>query len=120
VITSQYQANDTISVSGQRNDPGIFSKVIAIPGPISRRRRPRASARRRQALHVAPMVVYCATRLIQNCNNEPHAAVQRPDDDGLRPDGRPGAFGIAEPRRRDGTIGSSTESAWISTASTST
>src|SRR5204862_2242516 len=32
VITSQYQPNDTITVTGRRNDPGIFTKVIAIPG----------------------------------------------------------------------------------------
>src|SRR5947208_10695344 len=31
-ITSQFQANDTISVLAQRNDPGIFSKAIAIHG----------------------------------------------------------------------------------------
>src|SRR5438309_3860605 len=28
VVTSQYQANDTIAVKAQRNDPGIFSRVI--------------------------------------------------------------------------------------------
>ena len=28
VVTSQYMPNDTITVKAQRNDPGIFSRVI--------------------------------------------------------------------------------------------
>jgi Flp pilus assembly protein TadG len=115
VISSQYQANDTIAVSGARTDAGIFSKVIAIPGADIT-----ATAKARvgppaQALHVAPMVVFCGHSLIQNCNNNhtPDFGVQTTMD--YDPMGAPGAFGMLNLDGESGTIGSSTEAAWITT-----
>src|SRR5262245_1476902 len=70
VITSQYQANYTSSVTGRRNDPGIFTKVVAIPGADLTARATARVGPPAQALHVAPMVVYCGHPLIQNCNND--------------------------------------------------
>jgi Flp pilus assembly protein TadG len=115
VISSQYQANDTIAVSGARTDAGIFSKVIAIPGADIT-----ATAKARvgppaQALHVAPMVVFCGHSLIQNCNNNhtPDFGVQTTMD--YDPMGAPGACGMLNLDGESGTIGSSTEAAWITT-----
>jgi Flp pilus assembly protein TadG len=115
VISSQYQANDTIAVSGARNDAGIFSKVIAIPGAdITARAKARVGPPA-QALHVAPMVVFCGHSLIQNCNNNhtPDFGVQTTMD--YDPMGAPGAFGMLNLDGETGTIGSSTEAAWITT-----
>jgi Flp pilus assembly protein TadG len=115
VITSQYQANDTITVNGQRNDPGIFTRVIAIPGAdIS------ATATARvgppgQALHVAPMVVFCGHSLIQNCNNDHTPQFNVPTTMDYDPMGAPGAFGMLDLDGESGAIGSSTEAQWIET-----
>src|SRR5262249_25888059 len=113
VITSQYQPNDTIAVTGRRNDPGIFTKVVAIPGADIT-----ASAKARvgppyEALHVAPMVVFCDHPLIQNCNNNhtPQFGAQTTMD--YDPMGAPGAFGMLDLDGESGAIGSSTEAAWI-------
>jgi Flp pilus assembly protein TadG len=113
VISSQYYANDTIEVSGQRNDPGIFTKVIAIPGAdITARAKARVGPPA-EALHVAPMVVYCGHSLIQNCNNDhtPQFGVRTTMD--YDPMGAPGAFGMLDLDGENGAIGSSTEAAWI-------
>jgi Flp pilus assembly protein TadG len=115
VISSQYQPNDTITVSGARNDPGIFSKVVAIPGAdITARAKARVGPPA-QALHVAPMVVFCGHSLIQNCNNNhtPDFGVQTTMN--YDPMGAPGAFGMLNLDGESGTIGSSTEAAWITT-----
>lgn len=113
VITSQYQPNDTITVTGRRNDPGIFSKVIAIPGADLTAKATARVGPPAQALHVAPMVVYCGHSLIQNCNNNhtPQFNVQTTMD--YDPMGAPGAFGMLDLDGENGAIGSSTEAAWI-------
>jgi Flp pilus assembly protein TadG len=113
VITSQYQANDTISVSGQRNDPGIFSKVIAIPGADITAKATARVGPPAQALHVAPMVVYCGHSLIQNCNNNHTPQFNVPTTMDYDPMGAPGAFGMLNLDGENGTIGSSTEADWI-------
>ncbi len=113
VITSQYQANDTISVSGQRNDPGIFSKVIAIPGANITAKATARVGPPAQALHVAPMVVFCGHSLIQNCNNNHTPQFNVPTTMDYDPMGAPGAFGMLNLDGENGTIGSSTEAAWI-------
>jgi Flp pilus assembly protein TadG len=113
VISSQYQPNDTIAVTGQRNDPGIFTKVIAIPGAdITARAKARVGPPA-QALHVAPMVVFCGHSLIQNCNNDhtPQFGVQTTMD--YDPMGAPGAFGMLNLDGQNGTVGSSFEADWI-------
>jgi Flp pilus assembly protein TadG len=115
VISSQYQANDTIEVTGQRNDPGIFTKVIAIPGAdITARAKARVGPPA-QALHVAPMVVFCGHSLIQNCNNDHTPQFGVPTTMDYDPMGAPGAFGMLNLDGESGTIGSSTEANWITT-----
>jgi Flp pilus assembly protein TadG len=113
VITSQYQANDTIAVSGQRNDPGIFSKVIAIPGANITAKATARVGPPAQALHVAPMVVYCGHSLIQNCNNNHTPQFNVPTTMDYDPMGAPGAFGMLNLDGENGTIGASTEGQWI-------
>jgi Flp pilus assembly protein TadG len=114
VITSVYQANDTIAVKAQRNDPGIFSRVIgATSANIT------ASAKARvgppaQALAVAPMVVFCGHSLIQNCNNNHTPQFNVPTTMDYDPMGAPGAFGMLNLDGENGTVGSSNEAAWIS------
>jgi Flp pilus assembly protein TadG len=113
VITSQYQANDTIAVTGKRDDDGIFTKVIGISGAhITANAKARVGPPA-QALHVAPMVVYCGHQLIQNCNNDhtPQFGVQTTMN--YDPMGAPGAFGMLNLDGENGTIGSSTEADWI-------
>jgi Flp pilus assembly protein TadG len=115
VITSQYQANDTISVSGQRNDPGIFSKVIAITGADITAKATARVGPPAQALHVAPMVVYCDHPLIQNCNNDHTPQFGVNTDMNYDPMGAPGAFGMLNLDGENGTVGTSKEAAWILT-----
>jgi Flp pilus assembly protein TadG len=114
VITSVYQANDTIAVKAQRNDPGIFSRVIGTTSADIT-----ASAKARvgppaQALAVAPMVVFCGHSLIQNCNNNHTPEFNVPTTMDYDPMGAPGAFGMLNLDGENGAIGSSTEAAWIS------
>jgi hypothetical protein len=113
VITSQYMPNDTISVSGSRDDTGIFSGILGLGGV-----KITASAKARvgppaQALHVAPMVVYCGHSLIQNCNNDHLPQFNVPTTMDYDPMGAPGAFGMLNLDGESGTIGSSTEAQWI-------
>src|SRR2546423_8216718 len=114
VVTSVYQANDTIAVKAQRNDPGIFSRVIGpTSADITASARPGVGPPA-QALAVAPMVVYCGHSLIQNCNNNhlPQFNVTTTMD--YDPMGAPGAFGMLNLDGENGAIGSSTEAEWIS------
>ena len=113
VITSQYQANDTITVTGRRNDPGIFTKVIAIPGADLTAKATARVGPPTEALHVAPMVVYCGHSLIQNCNNDHTPQFNVPTTMDYDPMGAPGAFGMLNLDGENGTIGSSTEADWI-------
>jgi Flp pilus assembly protein TadG len=113
VITSVYQANDTIAVKAQRNDPGIFSRVIGTTSADIT-----ASAKARvgppaQALAVAPMVVFCGHSLIQNCNNNHTPEFNVPTTMDYDPMGAPGAFGMLNLDGESGAIGSSTEADWI-------
>ncbi|MFL6028946.1 MAG: pilus assembly protein TadG-related protein [Gaiellaceae bacterium] len=113
VITSKFQANDTISVRAARTDPGIFSKILNInSADISAKATARVGPPK-EALHVAPMVVFCGHSLIKNCNNnhEPEFNVSTTlDYDDL---GAPGAFGMLNLDGEQGTVGSSKEAEWI-------
>jgi Flp pilus assembly protein TadG len=113
VITSQYQANDTIFVKAQRNSPGIFTKVVGIGGADIT-----ASAKARvgppaQALHVAPMVVFCGHSLIQNCNGGHTPEFNVPTTLDYDPMGAPGAFGMLDLNGEGGTVGADEEGEWI-------
>lgn len=114
VITSQYGPNDTITVDGKRTDPGIFTRWI--PGFNGVDITAHAKARvgpPAQALHVAPMVVFCGHSLIQNCNNNHRPDFGVPTTMDYDPMGAPGAFGMLNLDGEQGTIGSSTEADWI-------
>ena len=115
VITSVYQANDTIAVKGQRSDPGIFSKVL---GNVATNITANAKARvgpPAEALHVAPMVVYCGHSLIQNCDNNNLPQFNVPTTLNYDKMGAPGAFGMLDLDGEGGAVGSSEEAAWILT-----
>jgi Flp pilus assembly protein TadG len=114
VVSSTYGASDTISVSGQRSDSGIFSNIIGFAGANIT-----ASAKARvgvpqSVLHVAPMVVSCNHPLIQNCNNATKLPVFNiPTVLNYDPMGAPGAFGMLNLSKGGGTPGSSEEANWI-------
>ena len=112
-ITSQYMPNDTISVMGQRDDAGIFSSAVGIPGANITAHATARVGPPAQALAVAPMVVFCDHPLIKNCDNngKPKFGVQTV----LNYDkmGAPGAFGMLELDGGTGTVGTSVEAAWI-------
>ena len=113
VITSQYEPNDTISVDGQRSDPGIFSSVLGITNAnITSHSKARVGPPA-QALNVAPMVVHCNHPLIQNCNNNNTPLFNVPTVMDYDPMGAPGAFGMLNLDGSTGTVGSSKEAAWI-------
>jgi Flp pilus assembly protein TadG len=113
VITSKYQANDTITVTGQRNDAGIFSKVIDIPGASISATATARVGPPAQALHVAPMVVSCDHELIQNCDNDNTPQFNVPTTLPFDPMGAPGAFGMLNLDGQNGTVGSNDEGNWI-------
>jgi hypothetical protein len=113
VISSVWQSNDTIEVTGRRRDPGIFSSIIGLPGAdITAHAKARVGPPA-QALHVAPMVVYCDHSLIQNCNNNHTPQFNVPTDLNFDPMGAPGAFGMLNLDGQNGTVGASTEAQWI-------
>ena len=113
VISSKWQTNDTIAVKAAKTDPGIFSKILAIDSANID-----ASAKARvgpphDALHVAPMVVYCGHSLIQNCSNNHTPQFGTPTTLDYDDMGAPGAFGMLNLDGSNGTVGSSKEAAWI-------
>jgi hypothetical protein len=113
-VTSTYAANDTISVRGQRTDPGIFTRVL---GVVNANLTASAKARvgvPQSVLHVAPMVVHCNHPLIRNCNNNGHMPeFGVPTTLNYDPMGAPGAFGMLNLDGGSGTPGSSEEAEWI-------
>ena len=113
VVTSVWQADDTIEATGRRNDPGIFSKVLGIGSAnISAHAKVRVGPPA-QALAVAPMVVDCDHPLIQNCNNDhtPQFGVNTNMD--YDPMGAPGAFGMLDLQNSNGAVSTSIEAGWI-------
>jgi hypothetical protein len=60
------------------------------------------------------MVVFCGHSLIQNCNDNHAPTFNVPTDLNFDPMGAPGAFGMLNLDGENGTIGTSTEAAWIS------
>jgi len=115
VISTQYQANDTIAVKGQRNSEGIFTKVAGIgSADITATSKARVGPPA-QALHVAPMVVYCGHSLVQNCANNNKPSFNVPTHLDYDDMGAPGAFGMLNLDGESGTVGASKEAAWIET-----
>ncbi len=112
-VTSVYQTNDTIEVNARRTDPGIFSRVLGFAGADITAHAKAQVGPPAQALHVAPMVVFCGHSLIQNCNNNHTPQFNVPTTMDFDPMGAPGAFGMLNLNGQNGTIGASTEAAWI-------
>jgi Flp pilus assembly protein TadG len=113
-VTSTFGPDDTIRVLAKKNQPGIFSRILGVDSADID-----ASAKARvdtpySVRYVAPMVVSCAHQYIQNCNNN-----------GRLPDfneettlnfnkmGAPGAFGMLNLSKGNGTPGTSEEADWI-------
>jgi len=112
VVSSTYNANDTISVKAARNESGNFSKVLGINSASLV-----ATAKARvdspsQAKFVAPMVVNCNHLLIQNCNGNHIPIFNVPTLLNYDPLGAPGAFGMLNLGGAQNP-GSSEEANWI-------
>jgi len=113
-VSSTYFANDTITVNGQRNDPGMFTGLFGITNVNITSHSKVLVGPPHDALHVAPMVVYCGHSLIQNCNDNHAPQFNVPTDLNFDPMGAPGAFGMLNLDGQSGTVGTSDEAAWIS------
>jgi Flp pilus assembly protein TadG len=112
VVSSTYNANDTISVKAAKNESGNFSKVLGINSASLV-----ATAKARvdspsQAKFVAPMVVNCNHVLIQNCNGNHVPIFNVPTLLNYDPLGAPGAFGMLNLGGVQNP-GSSEEASWI-------
>jgi hypothetical protein len=115
IISSTAAPNDTISVKAKRTDPGIFTSVLGIGSAnIDAHAKARVGPPQ-DALHVAPMVVYCGHVHIHNCNKDsiPDFGPDFPTDMNYDPMGAPGAFGMLNLDGGNGTPGSSSEADWI-------
>jgi Flp pilus assembly protein TadG len=115
-VSSTYFANDTITVNGQRNDPGMFTGLFGITNVNITSHSKVLVGPPHDALHVAPMVVYCGHSLIQNCNDNHLPQFNVNTDLNYDPMGAPGAFGMLDlSGQPNGSIGTSEEAAWITT-----
>lgn len=113
VISTTALPNDTIAVKAARDDAGVFGSVLGIGAAhIDARAKARVGPPV-EALHVAPMVVFCDHPLIHNCpgNSKPDFGVDTTMD--YDPMGAPGAFGMLNLDGGSGTPGSSDEASWI-------
>jgi Putative Flp pilus-assembly TadE/G-like len=113
-ITSLNGPDDTIRVTARKTDTGIFSRVLGVVSvPI------KASARARTDVpggvrYVAPMVVSCEHEWIQNCHNNGRLPdFNRETDLDFSKMGAPGAFGMLNLNKGNGTPGTSDEAGWI-------
>jgi Flp pilus assembly protein TadG len=115
-VSTSFTANDTIAVKATKTDPGFFSKILGIDTVnINAHAKARIDTPY-SVQYVAPMVVSCAHGLIQNCNNNG----RMPDFDkdttlNFSKMGAPGAFGMLNLSKGNGTPGTSEEAAWIRT-----
>jgi Putative Flp pilus-assembly TadE/G-like len=115
VISSTAGPNDTIAVKARKTDVGIFSNVLGIGSAnIDARAKARVGPPQ-DALHVAPMVVYCGHTFIHNCNKDstPDFGPDHMTTMDYDPMGAPGAFGMLNLDGGNGTPGSSDEADWI-------
>lgn len=112
-ITSTNLGNDTISVDGERTQPGFFSRVFGIDVVDIRASAKAIVGPPAAARYVAPMVVSCKHQLIQNCNGNNIPQFNIPTTLDFDPMGAPGAFGMLNLDGGNGTPGTSEEAAWI-------
>jgi Flp pilus assembly protein TadG len=109
-VSTGITANDTISVNASTTSPGFFSKVFGLDfvnvGAAAAARAELPA----QALYVAPMVVRDTHPLLAG-NGCP--CFGQETTLAYDPMGAPGAFGMLNLSGGSGTVGSSTEGAWI-------
>ena len=112
-ITSTNMGNDTIAVTGEKTEPGFFSRILGVDNVDVKASAKAIVGPPAQARYVAPMVVSCKHPLIQNCNGKhtPTFGVETTLD--FDPMGAPGAFGMLNLDGGNGTPGSSVEGDWI-------
>ena len=113
-VSSTYFANDTITANGQRNDAGMFTGLFGIANVNITSHSKVIVGPPHDALHVAPMVVYCGHSLIQNCNNDHTPQFNVPTTLNYDKMGAPGAFGMLDLQGQGGAVSTSVEAAWIS------
>jgi len=113
-VSSTYFANDTITANGQRNDAGMFTGLFGIANVNITSHSKVIVGPPYDALHVAPMVVYCGHSLIQNCNNDHTPQFNVPTTLNYDKMGAPGAFGMLDLQGQGGAVSTSIEAAWIS------
>ena len=104
-VTSTYTSNDTISVRAAKTQSGIFSKILGINSANIK-----ADAKARVDSPQQAQLRRPDGRLLRSLadpelQRQPHADLRRPDDDGLRQDGRAGSLRHAQPRRRKRNAG---------------
>ena len=114
VVSSTYNANDTISVKAERSDSGNFTRVLGIvtPQKLTANAKARVDAPA-QAMFVAPMVVNCNHPLIQNCNGNHTPTFGVNTNLNYDPMGAPGAFGMLNLDPNGQNPGTSEEADWI-------
>jgi Flp pilus assembly protein TadG len=113
LVTSTFNANDTIHVKAARNEPGSFTKVLGIDGAdISATAKARVDSPV-AARNVAPMTVYCGHPLIQNCDGSGSPTFGVPTVMEFDKNGAPGAFGMLNLSGGSGTPGTSEQAEWI-------
>jgi len=110
-ITSDFSANDTITVQAHSNAPGFFSKLFGINTVKVGASAAARAALPGQAMYVAPMVVNKQHPLLSGSGCPCYHQSTSLDYD---PMGAPGAFGMLNlDGESGGTLGSSTEAQWI-------
>jgi hypothetical protein len=114
-ISSTDMPNDTITVSPKQERPGVFSRVLGIDSVDIGAHATAIAGVPAQALHVAPMVVYCDHSLIHNCNGSHLPSFNVSTTLDFAPLGAPGAFGMLNLDGGNGTVGASKEGEWILT-----
>ena len=113
-ISTTASPNDTITVKARRTDGGVFSGVLGITSAnidaeAAARTDVPASVR-----YVAPMVVSCDHDFIKNCNNNGRFPDLYTETDlNFSKMGAPGAFGMLNLDKNNGTPGTSDEAEWI-------
>lgn len=113
VVSSTYNANDTIAVAAKKSQPGIFARVLGVSVVNIGARAKALTGTPGQAMYVAPMVVNCKHPLIQNCNGKHMPTFSKETTLNFDPMGAPGAFGMLDLANVNGNVGSSTLSSWI-------
>lgn len=109
-ITSDFSANDTITVQAHSNAPGFFSKLFGINTVKVGASAAARAALPAQAMYVAPMVVNKLHPLLAGSGCP---CFHQETTLGYDPMGAPGAFGMLNLDGGNGTPGSSEEGQWI-------